>query len=452
MGADALLKGEKKQLKTGFGWGLAAGVVIALLLTLVPPERAIKYTGAALAAYFVWQRPKWGLYFSLVGLAFLPTMASGCLILFTLVVAVIRRWAEEGEFNLASGVDLPLWSFFILAGLASCTAVVGTESLKVLPFYILYLAAFYLAAVIPQPRDIPWLLGGLVLAGLLAGAVGLLQYKSGIQTSLSWIDLQQAEDIKTRVFGPFDNPNIFAEYLTFILPVALVFFLTDRRLLAKTVWALAAASAGAALVTTFSRGGWLAALTGMLALGFLWEPWLLLVMAMAVLLLPTVAPRQVLTRAASIGSLEDSSNVFRLSIWAAVLKMIAAYWLTGIGPGPASFNRIYPLFMIAGTPAIHSHNLFLQLALELGLPGLAAFVWILAAVFSRSLLLLPQMDYPQRGVLAALLSSLIGFLLHGLVDNVWYSPKIALLFWLMLGLTVALGKGADGSAGTARNQ
>ena len=68
--------------------------------------------------------------------------------------------------------------------------------------------------------------------------------------------------------------------------------------------------------------------------------------------------------------------------------MIAAYWLTGIGPGTAAFNQVYPRFMIAGTPAIHSHNLYLQLALELGVPGLLAFLWLLLAVFSRSFMVL----------------------------------------------------------------
>ncbi len=452
MPVDSLTTLDKRIDGPGLGWGLAGGLLLALLVTMLPAKEAAKYVAAAIAVYYIWQRPQWGLYLILAGLAFLPTSLIGRLVLLTTGVAIVKRWVRGRCLTLLTGVDLPCGIFFALVGLAACSSVAKTGSLSVLPLYGLYLATFYLAAMLPRPRDVSWLLGGLLLAGMLAGLMGLLQYKSGIQTSLSWIDLKQAEEIKTRVFGPFDNPNIFAEYLTFVLPVALVLWLTERRFGGKLIWTGVAVVTGAALVATFSRGGWLAALTGVLVLGLVWEPRLLVLTALVAMALPALAPQQVVSRAASIGSLEDSSNVFRLSIWAASLKMIAAYWLTGIGPGTAAFNQVYPRFMIAGTPAIHSHNLYLQLALELGVPGLLAFLWLLLAVFSRSFMVLPRLSYHDRGVLAALLAALTGFLLHGAVDNVWYSPKLTLLFWLTLGLAVAMGKGAGGSAGAACNQ
>jgi putative inorganic carbon (HCO3(-)) transporter len=87
----------------------------------------------------------------------------------------------------------------------------------------------------------------------------------------------------------------------------------------------------------------------------------------------------------------------------------------------------------------------------LGMPGLLVFLWLLVAVLARSLRALPRLSYRNRGVLTALMAGLAGFLLHGAVDNVWYSPKLALLFWVMLGLTVSLGKEVDSPASAACN-
>lgn len=430
--------------------GLCAGLLLALVPGPLPAALAAKYLAALGGAALIWVQPVAGLYLFLAGLAFLPTLLASELLLGVAVLWTVRRVLTGKPVLVATGMELPLFGFifFVLMGVAF--SVTRRGSLGALPLYALSFLAFYLMAVLPRPKEAGWLLGGLLLAGALTGLLGLLQYRSGVQTSLSWIDIRQAADIKTRVFATFDNPNIFAEYLTFVVPAALVFFFEERRWGARLVWLLVLACAGVGLILTFSRGGWLAVGLALVVLGLLWDRRLLLWAAAGLAVVPLVAPSQVLTRAASIGSLEDSSNTFRLSIWLAVLRMIAAYWATGIGMGSAAFNQVYPQFMLPGTPALHSHNLYLQVALELGVPGLLAFFWLLAAVAARALRALPQLGRRERGVLAALLASLAGFLLHGAVDNVWYSPKLMLLFWAALGLTLAVGREARGPAGTAR--
>ncbi|MDK2856676.1 MAG: hypothetical protein PWQ86_1889 [Bacillota bacterium] len=450
MRAETLGRSEVKKGMKPWMAGLLAGLLLAFLPGLLPAAVAAKYVLALGAAFLIWTRPEFGLYLFLVGLAFLPTLLVGQLLVGVAALYALRRAAAGERFFLRTGVDFPLGVFFFFVLLAATFSVARRGSLGVLPLYALYFLAFYLMATVPRPKEVPWLMGGLVLAAALTGLLGILQYKSGLQTSLSWIDVRQAQDIKTRVFATFDNPNIFAEYLTFALPPALVLFLRERRWGARLVWAAALVSCGLALIFTFSRGGWLAVGLAFVLLGVLWDRRLLLFAAVGAALLPLVAPSQVLTRAASIGSLEDSSNTFRLSIWLAVLSMIRAYWFTGIGLGSAAFNQVYPEFMLAGTPAMHSHNLYLELALALGLPGLGAFFWLLMAAGGRALRALPRLNSREQGMLAALFSSLAGNLLHGAVDNVWYSPKLALLFWAVLGLLMALGREAEDPASAAR--
>ena len=418
--------------------GVASGLILALVMTFWPAKQIFKYVVALVMALVIWLQPLWGLYVLLAGVPFLPTTQLGYLLILTIGAAAGNKLVAKQKVFLTTKVDAPVLAFFATVVLAALFSITRSNSLNVLSLYGLYFGAFYLAATLPRSKDVSWLLGGLLLAGALAALLGLWQYKSGVQTSLSWIDIKQAESIRTRVFGPFDNPNIFAEYMTFVLPVALVLVVTESRWTRRLGWAAVLSLSSVALILTFSRGGWLATLAAAIMLGLFWEPKIFIAGTILAFLLPMVASQQIIQRTSSIGSLEDSSNTFRLAIWAAVISMIKAYWFSGIGLGTAAFNQVYPQFMIAGTPAIHTHNLYLQLALELGVFGLLAFLWLLMAVFANCLRALSQISYRRRGVLAALIAGLTGFLLHGAVDNVWYSPKLTLLFWLMFGLTVPL--------------
>ena len=66
--------------------------------------------------------------------------------------------------------------------------------------------------------------------------------------------------------------------------------------------------------------------------------------------------------------------------------MLQDFPFTGIGMG--SFeqvtNLLYPLFIAPGGGITHAHNLFLQVAVDLGLPGLVAWLSILILVVAVS--------------------------------------------------------------------
>jgi putative inorganic carbon (hco3(-)) transporter len=64
-----------------------------------------------------------------------------------------------------------------------------------------------------------------------------------------------------RVSGLLPHPNVFASYLTFVLPPLLILLLLGRKLVGSLVWTLSAllfCGALVALVLALSRGGWIA--------------------------------------------------------------------------------------------------------------------------------------------------------------------------------------------------
>lgn len=143
-----------------------------------------------------------------------------------------------------------------------------------------------------------------------------------------------------------------------------------------------------------------------------------------------------------------STGAVRLEIWSRAYYMIQDFPFTGIGMG--NFQQLlelmYPLFLTSEIIP-HAHNLFLQIATDLGLIGLISWLAIVIVVMASLLLVIKQ----EAGQLAqahgllrkllatALLGSQVALLTHGLVDAVtWSGVRTAPLVWLLWGTAVAL--------------
>ena len=73
----------------------------------------------------------------------------------------------------------------------------------------------------------------------------------------------------------------------------------------------------------------------------------------------------------------------RLEIWSRALYMLQDFPFTGIGMGAFRqvANLLYPFFLAGPDAEIpHAHNIFLQVGVDLGLPGLIAWLALLILV------------------------------------------------------------------------
>ncbi len=133
----------------------------------------------------------------------------------------------------------------------------------------------------------------------------------------------------------------------------------------------------------------------------------------------------------------------RLLIWARALPMIADFPLTGIGLNtfPVIQPLLYPAFALRGGSWVHAHNLYLQTALDLGLPGLLALLALVATAL-RGLRAAVRTARPAplvRALATATAAALAIWLVAGLVDSpVRLGNKTGLEVWLLLGLACAL--------------
>lgn len=186
-------------------------------------------------------------------------------------------------------------------------------------------------------------------------------------------------------WNPAGDPNYFTASAILCLPIAFYLIVRsshrfDRRFSAACVVLIAAA-----ILVDSSRGGLLAlvAVGGVILFQYRGRRVLILLLGCALavgLLLSPVSPLERLLHPQSSGVIAEDD---RLELWSAGLRMVARHPLMGIGLD--NFKAVLPAYLEPGQNIdFIAHNTYVQMAAEMGLPGLLAFIWILAVTF-RSL-------------------------------------------------------------------
>lgn len=344
----------------------------------------------------------------------------------------------------------PVW-WGVLAYVGAHTVAVGFSpypgvALKGLAKMGIFILGFYVFATqLRGAGRIRLALWGLAIAASLVAAYGIYQWFMKVPPLALWDDAQSVNVI-TRVYSTLRNPNLLAGYL--LTPIALTTALAIRETgLLRLVAALMAGMQVVCLYWTYSRGGWLA-LVVMSGVAFGWLVWhhgrrlpkwvwaaalaAVFLGGTGVVLRSPALTERVKTMFTVRG---HSSNSFRANVWAGCLKMAKDNPLIGIGPGNDLFKKVYPLYMVSGFEALGAYNVFLEIMVEAGLVGVMAFVALLIAIGKAAFL------RGRSGQLLgmACLAALMGLMVHGLVDTVWYRPPVQLMFWLVAALAESEG-------------
>jgi putative inorganic carbon (HCO3(-)) transporter len=227
------------------------------------------------------------------------------------------------------------------------------------------------------------------------------------------------------------------------------------------VW-LATLFVGAVFILTQSRGGYLAMAFASLILLFIALParwrWIFLallimtglIVGLALSREDLLAARDWLTGSGVTSDSALSLNTLeaRVEIWSRAIYGLQDFPFTGMGMN--TFREVvhvlYPLFTIAPDVDIgHAHNEFLQAGLDLGIPGLIAFIalylgafWMLADVWNRTRNSQPATRTLHLAIVLGLFGGLLAHMLYGLTDAVALGAKPGVLFWMLLGLVSGL--------------
>lgn len=136
----------------------------------------------------------------------------------------------------------------------------------------------------------------------------------------------------------------------------------------------------------------------------------------------------------------------RIEIWSRALLALQDHPLTGLGMN--GFRRIvrvlYPLFGISNEIDLgHAHNHLLQVAMDLGVPGLISYLslWIISAgllwATYRNLARRKAQQHPYYALVAGLSGAVCAGWLFGVFDAVALGSRPSFMWWLLLGMTAS---------------
>jgi putative inorganic carbon (hco3(-)) transporter len=249
-----------------------------------------------------------------------------------------------------------------------------------------------------------------------------------------------------RLQSTFSHPNIFAFYLVLMLGLALYLRTSVAVQLTRAMRTLV--TAYIPLLTVFllltkTRSAWLTCALIFLLYGvrmnrrFLFG-FLLLPLALVVdpSLLERITNITQGTEIESFSQLDENvklnSFAWRQALWTSAIPEIVANPL--LGHGLESFKPATPgFFPLIGPEGIDAHNFYLQVAFEMGLPGLLALLWLLGSLAWR---LTRGLRYDRDGIMI-ILSILGAYALQSYSDNMQFYLSFNWYFWFVMGAICA---------------
>ena len=319
-------------------------------------------------------------------------------------------------------------------------------------------AFFVTYHLVKEPWEAWRLVSLMVMVATGVAAYGIVQHFSGIDLAKQlmgkephvtpvWFDQQYG----FRTEGLFPTGMTYAHNLSFPLT-----FLTARLFAPELHWPRRLALLGGwglmvfALLFSLTRGVWLAYVVVLVLLGVArGRRALLAVGACAGLLglfLCGAGFGGVRERALQVVDLKD--NLGRSQIWQANLDMIKARPLLGWGYGNYKKFRdpYYQRYPEADTTA-HAHNNFLQIWVDSGLLGLAAFLslfWVILRVGWQAYRLVPVAAEPLYSLALGSTLSIVGFLLGGLTQYNFGDAEVVIVLWATAGVVLRMREWAAG--------
>lgn len=359
---------------------------------------------------------------------------------------------EDIKTDLRS-VHSSLYFFIIMIIMAAITSFFPMSSMKNTVFLVSAILISILISInVKNIEDIKKISLYILIAAFLIGMYGFYSKFAGINIYISGNEDSSAGIRVGRMFSTMGNPNDFAEYLILSIPISIAYILNVDGWRKKIFLSAMLVVPVFALVLSYSRSAWVGLVISLIVFIILYD-WRFfpVMLILAIAFLPFL-PNTVLARIKSIVNFSrDSSFSHRENIWTGARAMLSAHWFNGVGIGAESFVGIYrnfakwivnPNYSYASemkdfvyTNAVHSHNLFLEIWIEMGIFGIISFIIMLFKNLLNGFYALAKTKHKKyRLYLSSFIGTVVGISFMGMVEYVWFYPRILLFFWIIIGL------------------
>jgi len=346
--------------------------------------------------------------------------------------------------------------YLIMALVSTINSTMVSQSFTGLSKTVLYLC-FYLSILQYlrlHKEKIYTIIGIISLTVCFESVVAVLQNNAGILSVATWQDTRNLnpELVLTRVYGTLKpyNPNLLGGFLIAASPFlwlnTLLKFL-DKKTIQFVVYLIFSLMSIGAIFMTGCRGAYIALFFMLIGLMFvlyniiknfytdLYEKInqhknsIISLIAIGCVAILVCFPK-IFNRILSIFAMRnDSSTSFRMNVYASSIDMFKDNFLFGIGCGNKVFREIYGLYMLSGFDALSAYSVFLETAVESGIFALIFYLLFVIFLIKYSVKTFINADIKGKAVLGMLLLSIIGVLIHGLFDTIYFRPQVQLIFW-----------------------
>lgn len=251
-----------------------------------------------------------------------------------------------------------------------------------------------------------------------------------------------------RARGTYSHPVTYAEVLLQLTALLGGLWLACPRKAGRggALLLLAGLLLAAALAATFTRASWAALVVAGLAMLWVKVGWRgrITVLVAAVVALVGLNVLLVKWRGVGFYNPHDTSMQYRRVMWEDGWRLIRAHPVLGIGMDsvmsrwPELGLRAYEQFGLHS----HFHSTPVQLAVERGLLGLAAWLLLLGLYLRLQVRLVARTrgssDWWVHGLALGIFGATTGFLASGLVHYNFGDSEVVMVFWLLAGVAVRL--------------
>jgi putative inorganic carbon (HCO3(-)) transporter len=347
----------------------------------------------------------------------------------------ITRMVLARDFRLIrTPISLPILAFVVMALISTVFSMNRWYSIRELRGEILkqILLFVMVANTMRTEKQIRNMLVGLFAGALYMSIVGIVGYYTGWTVyegrTISWYSNKSYTSL-----GCYLAINA-------ALVLAIVYFERNR---SRIFWLLFMTAIFVwCILLTFTRGVWIALGIAGSFLSVARKKFIgLLVLAMMIFSL-AYFPNSFRERFISIADLRNypvpgAILSDRVLSWKSALDMIRDRPLIGIGYGPKLFEGVYPRYLYPGAkePMAYAHNLFLDITVQMGIPGLIIFLWLIASFFRGAIATFRKLSSSfLRAVVLGSITGVLILLLNGLVSLLLFK-ELGLLIFILMGIT-----------------
>jgi putative inorganic carbon (HCO3(-)) transporter len=297
--------------------------------------------------------------------------------------------AKKSKSTILSGAPaiLPLLAFMawtLIAALAASNMLLGLNGIKKFGLYILVLLV---PSIVRGEGRLTWIYRAIFLVAVVSSVGGLVQFA-----------INPHRDLVHRISGFMSQWMTYSGLLMLVIVLLTAFALCAG--LRSNKWVIpVAAIIVLALILTLTRNAWIGAIAGIIVLILMRRPRAMVVLLAAILCFYAISPGVIKQR---LNSIVDASDP-RFHVYLTAMHMIQDHPWFGVGPKNVSYEapkyreekefpnwlkRSVELFsnrskyqeeekVFPGWLYQHMHNNFLQIAAEIGIPGLVLWLWFM---------------------------------------------------------------------------